>query len=200
MKILYLYNKENWALHNVGKLWFTNLSTNISIEMVDYHKLQERDFYKYDYVWFSLYIYEKFNYDPDKSIITIHDPIELYPQEKSWHSRGIESSKIKLLRALKNLNVISKEIKNILASYGISAVQIPTASLLPFRSESKLHDSQNCRLLSVTNEYPRKDIPLMRKIQSAMVANGINFNIKLGDEILPQNEYIRLLDTHEIYI
>jgi glycosyltransferase involved in cell wall biosynthesis len=200
MKILYLHNKENWALHNVGKLWFSNLPNNVTVDMVDYHTLNETDLQKYDYVWFCLYIYEKFKYDPNKSIVTIHDPLELFPQEINWRSKKVEPSKIELLRKFKCLNVISREIKDIMSDYGISTFQIPTTSLLPIRDRSELQSTQNCKLLSVTDNYPRKNIPLMLKIKSDVAAKRIVFDVKLGDKILPQNDYIQLLDSHDIYI
>ena len=61
IRILYLYNKDNWALHNVGKLWFSDILTDFSVDLVNYHSIggSFEEFCKeYDYVWFGyLYIY-----------------------------------------------------------------------------------------------------------------------------------------------
>lgn len=202
MKILYLYNKKDWAIHNVGKLWFSQMPRDILVDMADYHKLSVEDFDKYDYVWFSLYIYEKFNYDRNKSIITIHDPIELFPQQIDWKLHKIEQEKIELIKRLRYLNVISLEIKNILASYGISSFHIPTSSLLQFREESEIPvvDNDHCKLLSVANKYQRKNLPLLQSIKSDLVHKDIIMDIKLGDEVLSEDKYINLFDAHNIYV
>lgn len=202
MKILYLYNKKDWALHNVGKLWFSQMPHDISVDMADYHKLSVKDFGEYDYVWFSLYIYEKFNYDLNKSIITTHDPIELFPQQIDWKLQKIKSEKIGLVKQFRYLNVISLEIKNILAGYGIDNFHIPTTSLLPFRdgSEISVVNDNRYKLLSVANKYQRKNLPLLQSIKSNLINKDVTFDIKLGGEVLPENEYMNLFDTHNIYI
>lgn len=202
MKILYLYNKKDWAIHNVGKLWFSKTPQDISVDMADYHELSVEDFDKYDYVWFSLYIYEKFNYDQNKSIITIHDPIELFPQQIDWKLHKIGPEKIEFIKQFRYLNVISLEIKSILTSYGISSFHISTSSLLPFREESEISvvDNDHCKLLSVANKYQRKNLPLLQSIKSDLVLKDIIMDIKLGDEVLLEDKYINLFDTHNTYI
>ena len=135
MKILYLYNKEDWALHNVGKLWFRSFKNNpnVQITLRNYHTIDNiLEFFKdYDYIWFSyLYMYMKFYYDPLKSIVTIHDPMEVFQEVPNWKNTEILKPQLDILKSLKHITTISTELHKILLSYGIETFIIDRKSVV----------------------------------------------------------------------
>ena len=52
VKILYLYDLEGWAIHNVGKLWLNGLS-DLQVTLMDFKQFKHSDFARFDLVWFG---------------------------------------------------------------------------------------------------------------------------------------------------
>lgn len=157
----------------------------------------------YDMVWFSLYIYEKYDFDPERSVVTVHDPLELFGQVKDWKDREIDPKHISTLKRLKYINTTSKEVREILASVGIDVPILPTASLLtPAINVRDVLDSQETGVMSVTNVYPRKNIPLLLEVLDCIKkeVSGIRITTKIGDDVLSETEYVQLFDDHDIYV
>lgn len=200
MKILYIHNKEDWAVHNVGKLWL-NDQENVEVDFINYRNIQNISlFKKYDYIWFGYYfIYTRYNYKPSKSILAIHDPMELYPETSNWKEKGIFPDRLKILRELPNIISISEEMQKLLSDLHVNTTLIHTTSLLPLRDIDDVKTSQ-CRAHSVFQTYPRKNPELMEEIKKEVNNTGIKFDTKIGLDILSEDKYIELLDNHEIYI
>ena len=218
-KILYLYDLKGWAIYNVGKLWLNNLP-NIETTFKDYKKLNRDDFSKYDLIWFGYldlyFVYCIHNFfrihDLDKCVIAVHDPLELFPQIKNWKSEKINLKKwwtisswqrwvkLKLLKKAKYVVTCSEEMKSILKKYGVKSYQIPTMSSLPLIDKKEII-TDKFDLCSVFDILPRKNIGLMKSLQDYCTNNlKTKFDIKMGTKILPLNDYIKLLDNHEIYV
>ncbi len=201
MKILYLHDHEKWAIFNVGRLWLENIN-KVELTFKNYNGIEDTSlFHDYDFVFFGfLNIYFKFKYNLDKSIIAIHDPIELFPEKKYWHFSQPNLERLELLRLAKNVIVISRELHCLLKYYKIDTYLIPTDSLLPLRDKKKMSTTK-CDIHSIYNISARKNLKLMMDIKEyCQMQLKLNIHLKEGLNILPENEYINLLDNHEIYI
>ncbi|MFA5856462.1 MAG: glycosyltransferase [Candidatus Pacearchaeota archaeon] len=211
LKILYIYDFKDWALHNVGKLWLNN-QDNIKTTFISFEESKKEDFSKYDFIWFSyLDLFLETPYDINKSIISIHDPMELFASKKNWKRTFLIFSKeeykfykkrkkvINLLRNSNNLVVTSIEMKNMLKKYNLKSKILITNSLLKKRDLRSIKTNK-CEIISVLREYKRKNIPLLNSIIKECNKLNIKFDSKIGKIILPEKEYLKLLDKHEIYI
>ncbi len=202
MKILYLHNKENWAIHNVGRLWLADIP---GVE-VTYRNIKADDsiesFDNYDYVWFGLStIYFDFNYDLRRSIISIHDPFEIFPQEMNWKKRQPFFETLELLKKARAVVTASSEMLSILNDNLINAELIPTKSTIPCREPDAIVTTK-CHYSAVCGFFPRKNLSLMEQImEECGKIKNTRFDMKLGsNNPLPENEYIDFLDRHEVYI
>lgn len=204
VRILYLHNKDNGALYNVGKLWFKNLPSHISLDMLNYHLVDDglasrhKD---YDFIWFGyLYMYMQFNYAPDRSIVSVHDPMELFPQVRDWKVGPPLESSLLALRPLRHISTTSRELQKVLENNGIVAHRISTTTLLPLRDVvGNVLDSQPV-IISVANTYPRKQLDLLYKIGGHLDKLDIKYEFKIGPEVLPEDVYIHKLDNSSIYV
>ena len=218
IKILYLYNYENWAIHNVGKLWLNNQAL-IDVTYKKESALKIDDFRRYDFIWFGyLDLYVNYylkrhlsSFEKNKCIVSIHDPLELFPEKKNWKSLGPPSfkltnidnwgkhTKLKLLSEVHNIVTASLEMQKTLSKYQLHTYVIPTTSLLNSRSKDQIKTTK-CSLTSIYEIYPRKNISLMDEIKKYCFKNKIKFDTKVGKKILSDDDYAKLLDSHEIYI
>src|SRR5260370_18194466 len=118
IKILYLYDFEGWALYNVGKLWLNDL-VNIKVSFIKFKKFRKSSFDEYDLIWFGnydifLYHYSSLhinNFNLNKCIVSVHDPIELFSQEEKWKEIKIDLKKwwdISLLRMWIRIQILKK--------------------------------------------------------------------------------------------
>jgi hypothetical protein len=195
MKILYLHNKENWAIHNVGKLWLGDM---LDVDFIDY-RLGGFNFKDYDFVWFGFYyIYDKYHYDPKRSILTIHDPSEVYPEIPNWKQKGMIKERLRVLKKLPHIICVSKEMDEAFKKHGVETKVINTASMIPLRDQI---ETNKCDFYSVFNSpHPRKNFGLMKEIKDDVEKLGLKMNMKINSRILPEKEYIKRLDDHEVYI
>jgi hypothetical protein len=204
IKILYLYNKDNWALHNIGKLWFSALPEDFVVDLINYHSI-EKDFNNfcstYDYIWFGyLYMYMKFSYFAEKSIVSIHDPIELFPQTPDWKSLQPLKENLEVLHRLKYVTTISQELLGLLERQGVAAFLLPTSTLLPLRDISEVERGAKPMITSIAEDRPRKNLNLLNDVISASDELNIESKLKIGTSILEEREYVRMLDASNIYL
>ncbi len=219
VRILYLYDYKGWAIYNVGKLWLSSIP-EIKVTYKKSSSFKISDFDLYDLIWFGyldLFIecYCKFYINKDKfykCIVAVHDPLELFPQQKDWKNVNIKNLKLihtsswlrkakyKILKQVKFVITISKEMQFVLQKMGIESFLIPTTSSLPLKNRYELK-TEKCNILSVFEIYPRKNISLMESIQKFCTDSlKVKYHMKIGKKILPIDQYIQLLDDHEIYI
>jgi|GEM_PF-1420265 glycosyltransferase involved in cell wall biosynthesis len=220
VKLLYLYNHKDWAVHNVGKLWLNGIP-NIEVTFKEFSQLTDTDFSRFDLVWFGyldlfLQHYCSFlltNANLDKCLVSIHDPCELFPQQANWkRTPNLNLSKwwslyswyrwvrLTILHKVKYVIVVSRELQSILRVNGVKAFLIPTASSLPLRNEAELK-TEKCDILSVFAVYPRKNISLIESIQRYCNDSlKVRFDTKVGEQILSTDGYTKLIDDHEVYV
>jgi glycosyltransferase involved in cell wall biosynthesis len=99
----------------------------------------------------------------------------------------------------------SHEIRAHLAKAGIGSFVIPTTSLLPSRPLEEIDGAPSgpVKVFTVGRIYPRKNYELFKKIGTAAhrsFGSRIQFSAKLDYAPLPETEYIRKLDTSDIYL
>jgi glycosyltransferase involved in cell wall biosynthesis len=211
-----LYDFENWAIYNVGKMWLEDI---INVEAV-YKKstdLKLEDFQNFDLIWFgyldlftNTYLTwgKASRHHKSKIVVSVHDPLELYPQVENWKNlkyhkfRDKDSArlrqKVKALRLVKNIVVASNEMQEVLKKYRLNSYVIPTTSMLPAREKIK---PIRTSILSVYQEFARKNIPLMDAIKVYCEENlDLRYDRKVGRQVLPVDKYIDLLDAHPIYL
>jgi len=200
IKILYLHNGDDWAIHNVGKLWFFDIDS-AEVVIKNYHTIDKNEVYSYDYVWYGYSLmYLKLPHDLDKTILSLHDPLELFPQVPDWKKKPPILERVNLLKSAYKVVTTSMELKDILVNLKINCTLIPTSSTLPMRNMNKIK-TNGISLLSVFEDYPRKNYRLLELIKEDFSSNKkINFTFKVGKKILPENEYINILDLHNVYI
>lgn len=212
LKILYIYDFKDWAIHNVGKIWLTEIK-EINIKFTSVREAKINEFKNYDYVWFGyIDLYKPFMYNPSRSIVTVHDPMEFYSEIKDWKNKilvftkkGVSSfflrkNKIRILKRLKYLVTTSKEMKKFLNGHGLNPYLIPTMSDLPLRNKKEII-TKKCDLCSIFNSYPRKNPKLMNSLKEDSEKNfGLKFDLKLGMNTLSEKDYKKFIDKHEIYV
>jgi Glycosyl transferases group 1 len=220
VKLLYLYDIEGWAVNNVGKLWLDEIP-NLQVTFMQFKHFTRADFARFDFVWFGyldLFIqhYCEARLGPtdlSKSVVSVHDPRELFPQNADWKqctqvaplrwwsvSSWYWATRLSILQTSHHVITASNELHTVLGSNGVPAFLIPTTSLLSPRNVAELR-TEKCEALSICNDLPRKNLSMMRRIQTYCDDTGLApFDIKLGSILLPLEEYTSLIDDHEIYI
>ncbi len=93
LNILYIYDVEDWAIHEVGKLWLGNL-TGHKVTFKKAKDVTKQDIDKSDFVWygFARLYFMTFQANLDKSIIAVHDPNNIFSTQKFWRSSPVPLS------------------------------------------------------------------------------------------------------------
>ncbi len=212
-KILYIYDVEFWAIHNVGIFWSKLINDYYDFTFIPLEKYENIDKSKYDYIWwgYSLLINSilpKYRIRkvipkviikklllPYNNISVIHDPCELFPQKEHWKQ---SSPQLNHLKWFNKFAVISNEMQHILSNYEYDCLKINTDSLLSIRKKNDLINKDlNC--FSKAYDYPRKNIQLFNEIKEYFKGN-IKLNGYFGRILLSEKEYIELIDKHNCYI
>lgn len=214
IKVLYIYDIENWALHNVGLYWagllnatheffFVKLGAHYILDPVDYNyvlfgcTLTTERFLRVKQALGIAYLRSRkwlprYN---NNFISVVHDPCEIFEQESNWKETRPDLSR---LRYFTRLAVISNEMKEILVRQGVECMKINTNSLLPIRSSEAVLP-ERLALFSRANAIPRKNIDLLLKIKSDCWPFVKRFDGYFNPLILPAAEYIKLIDKYNCY-
>lgn len=198
--VLVLHDVDGWALDHVFKLWFSDLQSMRLVRKNWTSCATSRALLGFDAVVFGyLDIYLRFGFDPKKSIVVIHDPCELFPQIPDWKNAQPDPKRMQILKALRGVIVISKEMESILNGHGIKTWLIPTMSRLPV---IEIQEIQNrpAAAVSIFKDYPRKNAEQLRRL------------VKLGEETgkwrlslyenpgFNDSDYIDMIDSFPIYV
>lgn len=223
MKILYIYDVEDWAIHNVGRYWSGLLGSKYVFTFCHISKLREFSFADYDWIFWGysklrfsalmsqggarhelyrilfdkLDLYGKTAFGAGRKFITVvHDPCELYLMKPSWKD---ETGDTRHLFAFSRIAVASSEMQHLLMELGHLTAKINTESLLPVRDSNEIA-TEDLAVFSKVADSPRKNIPLMREIQSVTAPACSKFDIRVGHQIIDNTAYIRLIDSYNCYI
>jgi glycosyltransferase involved in cell wall biosynthesis len=201
-RILYLHS--GWAIETVGRLWFTHQSlARVTFMKADAASLSGALFAEYDLIWYGYSsLYRRHPCDPAKAVIAVHDPAELFSEDPQWKGKPVlGSEKHSLFRAARAVVVISKEMEEVLASAGVTALRIPTCSTIPARCPSAIPANDAPSLLAVGRIYRRKNFEQFQRIASKAASTSRVSSYLKGDHFpLSEENYIRLVDRHSIYL
>ncbi len=215
IKILYIYDFEDWALHNVGRYWAGLIKdyARFTFSQLGHHeKFNPCDF---DFIlWGCSYMAERYltrliysifprhaplwNHSLNKHFITIiHDPCEIFPEKRNWYM--CKPRRLDKIRTFAKIGVISKEMHNIMREIGFECSIINTNSTLPLQDLEKL-TLEPLKIFSRARNRPRKNLNLFKSLQATLQSSCSVFNGYFENNLLPIDEYIQLIDSHNCYI
>lgn len=198
--ILVLHDIDGWALDHVFSLWFKSIKSFRITRKNWTHCATNRAFRTYDAVVFGyLDIFLRFRYEPKKSIVVIHDPCELFAQSFDWKKTEPDLDRMKILRGLRAVVVISKEMQEILEQNGVESFLIPTMSRLPI-FEGEIPTTLDASAVSIFKDYPRKNANLLRELKKLGQLSR-RWHLELHEN--PQfddDSYIQMIDQTPIYV
>jgi glycosyltransferase involved in cell wall biosynthesis len=215
IRVLYLYDHPDWALHNVGLLWADLLRDTHHFEFVALGAHRALSPAAFDFVLFGctlmterhlrvkhllarlgLYRSRWLPVVNTNFVSVVHDPCELFPQRPDW-----QTARPCLVRLghYARLAVISNEMQGILATLGWRCLKINTTSRLQLASAEGLVPAP-LAIVSRANPVPRKNIDLFHRLQQQ--SNGLTerFDGFFDRKILPSMEYLQLLDRYNCYL
>jgi hypothetical protein len=198
--ILVLHDLDGWALDHVFALWFGgDLPFRIVRKNWD-RCATNRSLSSFEMVVFGYFdIYLRFQHDPERSIVVIHDPCEIFPQVPDWKNSEADQERLRILSALRAVVVLSAEMQAIFERYGIKTYRIPTMSRLPI-FPGKTLPALKPRAVSIFKDYPRKNADLLRRLAARGEQTGrwrleLHENPKFED-----HDYLRMIDEVPIYV
>lgn len=218
MKVLYVSDKPDWAIQNVGRMWLEG-QPGIEATFILAEDLSPDNFAQFDMVWFgfsllffSFYTTHRMSAaELAKSVVAVHDPCEVLSQRPNWKeipARGQSSYvtpscwpwlvRTSMLKAAGTVITASEELLLLLGSRGVKAELVSTTTDLPLRQS--LTPSRPA-FVSVYYPHARKNERLMRELQVfARERLGAAFDTKVGDTVLDREGYMKLFDSHSVYV
>ena len=204
VKVLYLSDHPDGSITHLANIWLVdNPALDLTVKYSEREKISQKDFRDYDLVVFPIAgQYFNYLYDPRKSMVIVHDLAELYAgRENDFINRAASYERkffLQVLRKLKNILVVSREMQKILAEQGINAHLLSTMGRFPLRDKNQII-TKKCSVCSVGSESWRKNPGLLFELEKHF-AGRINFNLKIGFKILDDEKYLQLIDNNEIYL
>ena len=198
--ILVLHDVDGWALDHVFELWFSDAQFTRIVRRNWMECSTSRAFWGFDVVIFGyLDIYLRFGFDPTRSIVVIHDPCELFPQIPDWKSTEPDPKRIQVLKAMRGVIVISKEMEYILNGHGIKTWLVPTMSRLPALGSEEISPVPAASV-SIFKDYPRKNADQLRRLSRRGKETG-KWNLSLYENPDFNDEcYLKMIDRSPIYV
>ncbi|MCE5258316.1 MAG: glycosyltransferase [Chloroflexi bacterium] len=213
MHILYVYNRPNWAIHNVGKYWARLLGEGYSFTYCSSHEVFAHDLAQYDIVWWGysqlapsilaqIYrvgtaLFGKHHGKLPPAVTVIHDPCEIFPIHANW--KGARPNYRNLSHFVR-MAVTSHEMQSLLGRDGFQCVLINSNSHLPLREERELAP-ERLRLFSRGwRGTTRKNVPLARAVRRITSGLWEACDLCFDWRVRPLSSYIALIDSHNCYL
>jgi glycosyltransferase involved in cell wall biosynthesis len=199
-RILVLHDIDGWALDHVFALWFGGGLPFTVVRKNWDCCATTRSFESFKIVVFGyLDIYLRFQHDPCRSIVVIHDPCEVFHQVPDWKNSEPDAKRLEILRGLRAVVVISEEMQEILLRHGVKTFRIPTMSRLPIFPGETL-PTLTPRAVSIFKDYPRKNASLLRTV-AKQGEDTRRWNLELYENPkFDDLEYLRMIDATPIYV
>ena len=215
IRVLYLYDREGWALHNVGLLWADLLEDSHHFEFCRLGAHRALKPWNYNYVLFGCTLMTErhlriksllsrfgFYSDPwlpDRNrnfVSVVHDPCEVFSESPDWKSAP---PFMRRLFHYKRLAVISNEMQGILSRHGIHCSKINTTSLFPLRPTDEISQAP-LSVISRANPIARKNIGMFHRIKAQSIGAVDRFDGYFDWRVIPTADYQRLLDSYNCYL
>lgn len=219
LDVLYVYDYEDWAVHNVGRLWLAD-SPGVRVTFVGIDDLTAEMVAAHEIVWFGYMLLcyracaERLLRARDlaRCVVGIHDPKELFPERADWQRRGIGVMPpysraawarwlgFRVMRHARAVVVTSREMEAVLTARRVPVRRIPTGTLLPARAAASIV-TERLDAIAVFQPSPRKNQVLLERVAVELERAGTaHLSLKVGRVVLEQDDYITLLDRHEVYV
>lgn len=212
---MYIYDVEDWAIHEVGKLWLGNID-GLEVVFRGAMEVTQEEVDKSDIVWYGFTRLYFFNIQANinKSVIAVHDPNEVFTTHQFWKHTSLPLSlnfkiwldflgrirmrkqNIALIKKAKHVVVVSSEMQESLADIGIKTTIIETTTDFPIKNVCK---KNSLSIVSVANPHIRKNFDLLKRIKRYCEKNSISFHFK-GDKLYSRKNYIEFMDKHNVYL
>lgn len=202
-KVLYIHS--GWAIETVGRLWFSEQSiARVTFVRAGDALLTESYMKQFDFVWYGYWaLYHQHPYLAERSVVAVHDPSELFTGKPDWQVDCHLSDKwVSHFMSFRKVVVISREMKDVMTRLQVPTVRIPTTSEIPIRSCSDIPNHAHPKILSVGRIYRRKNFELFKDVQRAARSAGLKsqFSMKCDHFPVSEEDYVKLLDEHPIYL
>jgi hypothetical protein len=214
-RVLFLYNVPEWAIHNVGRYWASLISDTHDVTLMQFGHHENEDPAAYDHVVWGYSTLRHSGrmllaslrarplgwlrwrrHDTYRPCAVIQDPCELFPEVPDWKKRRSRRSHLGKFR---RLAVTSNEMRDVMTELGYDVVKVNTRSLLPLRDPASL-ETEGLRVLTRTREYPRKNLALFHALRRRFHGVIEHCDAVVGDAVMPQGDYVDLLDRHNCYV
>jgi hypothetical protein len=213
-RVLFLYNVPDWAIHNIGRDWAGLLADTHDVTLMPFGRHEHERAEDYNHVvWgYSILGYSgrtllasllerplgwwRWRRGTPRACAVIQDPGELFPAAPDWAARTPDTSHLK---AFHRLAVTSNEMLQVTRRLGLAAVKVNTRSLLPLREVADIRP-EGLRLFTRARDYPRKNLALFAALRARSRDRVERCEAVVGDAVLPQAEYLRLIDGFNVYV
>lgn len=213
-RVLFLYNVPNWAIHNVGRDWAALLEATHDVTLMPFGRHEGERLESYDHVVWG---YSSLGYSGRTLLATllarplgwwrwrrpsprfcavIQDPGELFAAAPDWPARSAHTAHLGTFR---RLAVTSNEMLEATRRLGLDAVKVNTRSVVPLRDPSEL-GAEGVRAFTRAQDYPRKNLALFRALRERLGSTVERFEAMVGGAVLPEADYVKLLDHHNVYV
>ena len=215
LRVLWLYNEDGWAIHNVGRDWASLLERTHTFTLQRFGRHETLDPEAYDRVVWG---YSTLGYSGrmllatllqrplgwlrwrrlsrERAVAVVQDPSEVFPESPDWRSAP---ARLSPLARFGRIAVTSSEMRAALEAAGLSVFQTATRSLLPARDPAHLVP-EPLRVFTRARDYPRKNLALFHAVRRAVAGEVERFDAWLGGAILADPEYAAAIDRYNCYV
>jgi len=183
--ILYIYDNIDWAIYNVGILWI-----NDNADFISFKDFNEKKVEPYNVIWYgysTLYKKKPIKKINKKIVISVHDPIEILRGDVDFLSSEI------------SIVTTTDECKELLKKKNINAEIIKTNSIIPIRNATEL-TFEKLKLLTINSGEKRKNNNKIFELFAKCEQLNILCFSKIGHDSLHISDYVKLIDSYNIYV
>jgi len=216
LRILYIYDFDGWAIHNVGKDWAKLLDKTHDFYIVQAGEHFRHDPKSYDIIlWGYSFLassrtksamnaiqrpfrWAQWNLFSLNNLYTVvHDPCEIFDQIPGWRSVAPRFSR---LQKFSKLAVISNEMLRILSEGRFEVSKVNTLSHIPLRNGGEIV-KEELKIFTRANPHPRKNLNLFYDIANEIAGRAAGkCEAWVGGKLLAEHDYINAMDKYNCYI
>lgn len=215
IRILFLYNVPDWAIHNVGRSWAALLRDTHDFTLMRFGEHEREHPARYDFVVWGYstlrhsgrmllasltrrplgWLRWERSQAPNLCAV-VQDPSELFPERPDWKTLP---PRVAHLRRFARLAVTSNEMQAVVTATGRDVYKVNTASLLPVRVPEAI-TPEPLRVFTRAIDYPRKNLPLFHALQRRFAGRVEAFDARVGASVGSTDGYVRAIDGFNCYV